>query len=64
MLRMPALGILRKELGGFPIAGGRLSIARADHFAQHPIDLLRIFAVAQKHDVEIHPTAMTEMSHA
>ena len=64
MLRMPALGILRKELGGFPIAGGRLSIARADHFAQHPIDLLRIFAVAQKNDVEIHPTAMTEMSHA
>jgi [protein-PII] uridylyltransferase len=64
MLRLPALGILKKELGGFPIEGGRLTIPRGDHFAQHPIDLLRIFAVAQKNDVEIHPTAMTSMSHA
>lgn len=64
MLRIPAIGILRKELGGYPIEGGRLTIPRRDHFAQHPIDLLRIFAVAQKHDVEIHPTAMTAMSHS
>nr|WP_298683808.1 [protein-PII] uridylyltransferase [uncultured Dongia sp.] len=64
LLRMPVLGIMRKELGGFPIEGGRLTIARADHFTQHPIDLLRIFAVAQKHDVEIHPTAMTATSHS
>lgn len=64
MLRLPALGILKKELGGFPIEGGRLTIARADHFQQHPIDLLRIFSVAQKHEVEIHPAAMTAMSHA
>lgn len=64
MLRLPALGILKKELGGFPIEGGRLTIPRADHFTHHPIDLLRIFAVSQKNDVEIHPTAMTAMSHA
>ncbi|WP_374377268.1 [protein-PII] uridylyltransferase [Dongia sp.] len=64
MLRLPALGILKKELGGFPIEGGRLSIPKGNHFAQHPIDLLRIFSVAQKNDVEIHPTAMTAMSHA
>ncbi len=64
MLRMPAMGILHKELGGFPIEGGRLTIPRADHFATHPIDLLRIFAVSQKHEVEIHPTAMTAMSHS
>lgn len=64
MLRMPAIGILRRELGGFPIEGGRLTIPRTSHFNQHPVDLLRIFAVAQKHDVEIHPTAMTAMSHS
>ncbi|MBL8710121.1 MAG: [protein-PII] uridylyltransferase [Rhodospirillaceae bacterium] len=64
LLRLPALGILRKELGGFPLESGRLTIARADHFNQHPVDLLRIFAVAQQHDVEIHPSAMTAMSHS
>jgi [protein-PII] uridylyltransferase len=64
MLRLPAIGILRKELGGFPLEGGRLTIPRADHFVQRPVDLLCIFAVGQKHDVEIHPAAMTSMSHS
>jgi [protein-PII] uridylyltransferase len=63
LLRLPTLGILRKELDGLPLENGRLTIPRADHFGQQPIDLLRIFRVAQKHDVEIHPTAMTAMSH-
>ncbi|WP_374368017.1 [protein-PII] uridylyltransferase [Dongia sp.] len=63
LLRLPTLGILRKELGGFPLENGRLTIPRADHFNQHPIDLIRIFLVAQQHDVEIHPSAMTAVSH-
>jgi [protein-PII] uridylyltransferase len=63
LLRLPTLGILRKELGGLPLQNGRLTIPRPDHFNQNPIDLLRIFRVAQQNDVEIHPAAMTAISH-
>lgn len=63
LLRLPTLGILRKELGGFPLENGRLTIGKGDHFNQHPIDLIRIFMVAQQNDVEIHPSAMTAISH-
>jgi [protein-PII] uridylyltransferase len=64
LLRLPTLGILRKELGGFPLQNGRLTIPRADHFKQHPVDLMRIFLVAQQNNVEIHPSAMTAISHS
>ena len=63
LLRLPTLGILRKELGGFPLTNGRLTIPHQDHFKQYPLDILRIFQVAQQNDVEIHPTAMTAISH-
>lgn len=63
LLRLPALGILRKELGGFPLLNGRLALPRPGHFNQQPLDLIRIFRVAQENDVEIHPTAMTAISH-
>ena len=31
----------------------------ANHFEKHPLDLLRIFAVAQKHDLDIQPMTFT-----
>ena len=58
-LRLPAgiaaIGLRRRELAGFGLEGGRLTAPNEHHFARHPVDMLRLFAVAQKHDVDIHP---------
>lgn len=59
LLRLPggmaAIGLRRRELDGFGLEGGSLTVPNAKHFERHPIDMLRIFAVAQRHGVDIHP---------
>jgi [protein-PII] uridylyltransferase len=58
-LRLPAgiaaIGLRRRDLDGFGLDGGRLTVPNEHHFERHPIDMLRLFAVAQRHDVDIHP---------
>lgn len=43
------------EIEGFPVWGRRLGIPGDDHFNEHPVDLIRIFRVSQKHDRFLHP---------
>ncbi|MET1028614.1 MAG: [protein-PII] uridylyltransferase [Dongiaceae bacterium] len=66
LLRLPAgmaaIGLRRRELDGFGLEGGSLTVPKAKHFQQHPMDILRIFAVAQRHDVDIHPLAYNWLS--
>jgi [protein-PII] uridylyltransferase len=64
--RMPILALRRAEaeVEGFRNDGGRLNAPSVEWFTQHPLDMLRIFAVAQKHELEIHPVAMTWLSQA
>src|SRR5260221_1701916 len=58
-LRLPAgiaaIGLRRRDLDGFGLDGGRLTVPNDGHFERHPIDMLRLFAVAQRHDVDSHP---------
>ncbi len=65
-LRLPAgiagIGLRRRELEGFGLDDGRLTVPDAKHFERNPIDMLRIFAVAQRHDVDIHPLAFSWLS--
>ena len=42
----------------FLIDNNRLTIARQDVFARDPVNLLRMFRLAQKHDLAPHPDAM------
>lgn len=63
-LRLPAIGPWRKEIEGFPIAGGRLGIPRGDHFRRHPLDMLRLFALAQRHGLDIQPSALLAVAPA
>ncbi len=58
-LRLPSIGLLRRELDGFAIEGGRLTVPRPGHFEKHPIDLIRIFRVAQKYEIEVHPLTVS-----
>ncbi|HVZ00402.1 MAG TPA: [protein-PII] uridylyltransferase [Dongiaceae bacterium] len=66
--RMPMLGLLRSdvklEVEGFRNDGGQLSVANAEWFIQHPLDMIRIFAVSQKNELGIHPVAMTWLAQA
>ena len=51
-------GQTRRALGGFGVDGDRLTIPSEDFFANDPIALLRLFHVAQEHDLDIHPRAL------
>jgi [protein-PII] uridylyltransferase len=59
LFKMPKLSLLKADVEGFRNEGGQLHVAGANWFQKHPIDLLRIFAVAQRHEMGIHPVAMT-----
>ncbi len=50
---------LRKELPeGFDVEGGRLTVARANVFEKTPVNLLRLFRLAQQLGLDIHPKAL------
>src|SRR5690242_4896049 len=51
-------GSRRRALDGFVIDGGRLTIPSEDFFKTDPGGLLRLFHVAQQHDLDIHPRAL------
>jgi [protein-PII] uridylyltransferase len=52
----------RRSLGGFAIERERLNIPSEDCFNQDPVALLRLFHVAQEHDLDIHPRALRAAS--
>jgi len=53
-----SLKVFRKEIDGFPVDGGRLTIDSPKRFQATPIDMLRIFLASQESGLEIHPNAM------
>jgi len=55
---MPTLRRKPRKLNGFTLDRGRLSIPDESFFADDPVRLIEIFALADKHGLEIHPTAM------
>ena len=57
MFRRPA------RLGSFVLDRGRLALPSDDHFIEDPVRLLEIFALADKHGLEVHPAAMRQARH-
>jgi [protein-PII] uridylyltransferase len=55
---LPTIRRRPKRLSGFVIDRGRLSIPRDDYFADDPVRLLELYALAAREGLEIHPTAM------
>jgi [protein-PII] uridylyltransferase len=47
-----------RRVAPFVLDGGRLTIPSPDFFKQDPIGLLRLFRVAQEHELDIHPRAL------
>ena len=48
----------RRRVERFRIEGKRLTVPETGTFAETPIEMLRIFKVAQAHDLDIHPDAL------
>lgn len=57
---MPTLRRKPRKLNGFILDRGRLSIPDEGFFAEDPVRLIEIFALADKHQLEIHPLAMRQ----
>ena len=50
--------LARRKVAGFRLEGDRLSVAKAEVFAERPVEMLRIFKVAQDQGLDIHPEAL------
>lgn len=48
----------RRRIAGFRVEGDRLTVAGPEVFADNPVEMLRIFRVAQQNDLDIHPRAL------
>ncbi|MFC3579671.1 [protein-PII] uridylyltransferase [Sphingomonas hylomeconis] len=55
---LPMLRRSPRKLNGFMLVRGRLALPADDFLAQNPLRLIELFALADKHGLEIHPLAM------
>ncbi|MBY0519645.1 MAG: [protein-PII] uridylyltransferase [Sphingomonas sp.] len=55
---LPVLRRSPRKLDGFVLDRGRLALPSDDFFAGDPVRLIELFALADKHGLEIHPQAM------
>lgn len=57
---MPAIRRRPRKLNGFTLDRGRLAIPDEDFFREDPVRLIELFALADQHELEIHPLAMRQ----
>jgi len=53
-----ARDIFRRDIEGFKIESGRLSVESGSELTEDPVRILRLFRAAQTHDRDIHPRAL------
>ena len=58
ILRLPRIGLRKRRVAGFRAEGSRLNALADDTFAADPVQMLRLFQVAQQRDFDIHPNAL------
>lgn len=59
---LPSITRRPKKLNGFKLDRGRLALPYDHFFAENPVRLVEMFALADKHELEIHPLAMRAAS--
>ncbi|WP_230983232.1 [protein-PII] uridylyltransferase [Inquilinus limosus] len=52
------LGFAAPLVDGLPLDGDRVSLAGEKQIREHPVDIIRLFRVAQARDLDIHPAAL------
>jgi [protein-PII] uridylyltransferase len=58
LLRLPALRWRKRLYRDFRLDGDRLNVASDTVFEDDPVNLLRLFQVAQEHEIDVHPHAL------
>ena len=58
LFRVPRWGALRREVDGFRLDHGRVTVKDDDAFERRPLDMLRLFHVAQARGLDVHPHAL------
>jgi len=59
---IPAMFTRRRKLDGFVLDRGRLAIPNDDFFREKPVRMVEIFALADRHGLDIHPNAMRALN--
>ena len=57
-ITLPSFNFRKKHIEGFKLERGRLNVTGIDVFRKDPIKILRLFAEAEKFDIDIHPEAL------
>ena len=57
-LRFPTFGLGRRVVDGFAIEKGRVRAEHEDLFRKDPVALIRLFSVAHREQVDIHPETL------
>ena len=57
-ITLPSFNFRKKRIPGFQLDGGRLNVESVQVFKQDPVNLLRLFAEADKFELDIHPDAL------
>ncbi|MGF1549943.1 MAG: [protein-PII] uridylyltransferase [Sphingomonadaceae bacterium] len=55
---LPAIRRRPRKLSGFMLERGRLVVPSEDFFEEDPVRLVELFALADEHELEIHPLAL------
>ncbi len=63
-LHLPSLRRRPRKLEGFVLDRGRLAVQDSGFFAEDPVRLLLLFALADRHGLEIHPLTLREAARA
>jgi [protein-PII] uridylyltransferase len=57
-LRLPSWLSRKREIDGFRLEGGRISVMTEDQFERNPVDIIRAFHVAQTQSLNFHPALL------
>jgi [protein-PII] uridylyltransferase len=58
LLRMPRFGLRKRQVDSFGVDGDRINFISDGQIVENPVDILRLFQVAQQQDYDIHPNAL------
>ncbi|MBM3554205.1 MAG: [protein-PII] uridylyltransferase [Alphaproteobacteria bacterium] len=61
LFSLPRFRLGRTRLAGFQVERGRLRVADREAFRKDPAALIRLFRVAQEHELDIHPDVLRQV---
>ena len=62
VFRLPRLALKRRRIEGFVVERGRLNVTGEDAFAADPVAMLRLFHLADRHKLDVHPDALRQIT--